>query len=215
MNSFFSAFDKSSLSQWKDQIIQDLKGKEHSVLELNDPIEELDYKAYYHQDETPSKNEYPGNYPYTRGLKTTNNNWMNGALLEIEDESKANKEALDLLMKGADLLVFKTIIENCDWSEVLSEIEFEYIKAQFNVPSVKDYIAIKSIVGNQLNNISFNFDPIKFGLGIISEVIEASKPQQHPVILVNAFGVQQLGATSWQEIAFALNIGHEYLLKLM
>ena len=108
MNSFFSTFDKTSLSQWKDQIIQDLKGKEHSVLEFHDPIEELDYKAYYHQDETASKNEAPGNFPYTRGLKTSDNNWMNGALIEITDESNANKEALALLMKGADLLVFKT-----------------------------------------------------------------------------------------------------------
>jgi methylmalonyl-CoA mutase len=215
MNSFFSAFDKSSLSQWKDQIIQDLKGKEHSVLEFHDPIEELDFKAYYHQDETASKNEAPGNFPYTRGLKTSDNNWMNGTLIEISDESKANKEALDSLMKGADLLVFKTTKTDCDWNKVLSEIKFEYIKAQFDVPSINDYSAIKEIIGNQLNNASFNFDPMATGLGIINKIVEASSYQQHPVLLVNGFGVQQLGATSWQEIAFSLNIGHEYLLNLM
>ena len=215
MNSFFSTFDKSSLSQWKDQIIQDLKGKEHSVLEFHDPIEELDYKAYYHQDETASKNEAPGNFPYTRGLKTSDNNWMNGALIEITDESNANKEALALLMKGADLLVFKTKKTDCDWNKVLSEIKLEYIKAQFDVPSIKHYTAIKEIVGNQLNTVSFNFDPMAIGLEIINELIEASGSQQHPVLVVNGFGVQQLGATSWQEIAFSINIGHEYLLKLM
>lgn len=215
MNSFFSTFDKSSLSQWKDQIIQDLKGKEHSVLEFHDPIEELDYKAYYHQDETASKNEAPGNFPYTRGLKTSDNNWMNGALIEITDESNANKEALALLMKGADLLVFKTKKNDCDWNKVLSEIKLEYIKAQFDVPSIKHYTAIKEIVGNQLNTVSFNFDPMAIGLEIINELIEASGSQQHPVLVVNGFGVQQLGATSWQEIAFSINIGHEYLLKLM
>lgn len=215
MNNFFSAFDKSSLSQWKDQIIQDLKGKEHSVLEFHDPIEELDYKAYYHKDETASKNEAPGKFPYTRGLKTSDNNWMNAALVEITDESEANNEALDLLMKGADLLVFKTKKTDCNWNTVLSDIKVKYIKVQFDVPSISDYTLIKEVIGNQLNTVSFNFDSVVTGLGTINEIIAASGSQQHPVLLINGFGVQQLGATSWQEIAFSLNIGHEYLLKLM
>jgi methylmalonyl-CoA mutase len=215
MNNFFSAFDKSSLSEWKDQIIKDLKGKEHSVLEFSDSIEELDYKAYYHQDEVQSSKETPGNFPYKRGLKTNDNNWLNGAFISIENESQANSEALDNLMKGADLLVFKATSNNCDWKKVLSGIQFEFIKAQFDVPSINDYKAIREIVGNYLNNVSFNFDPINDNSDSITQISEASKSKQHPSLLINGFAVQQLGATTWQEIAFCLNTGHEYLLKLM
>lgn len=217
MSNFFSAFDKSSLSEWKDQIIKDLKGKEHSILEFNDSIEELDYKAYYHQDEINPSNEAPGNFPYKRGLKTTDNNWLNAALITVEDDSKANTEALDNLMKGADLLVFSTSQTNCDWNKVLSGVKFEFIKAQFNVPSTNDYKAIKEVVKDHIDNISFNFDLLSndSNENTLSDLIAQNRETQHPVLLINGFKVQQIGATTWQEIAFCLNVGHEYLLKLM
>jgi len=217
MSNFFKAFEKSSLTEWKDQIIKDLKGKEHSVLEFNDPIEELNYKAYYHQDEIKSSNELPGNYPFKRGLKTSENNWLNGTFILIDDEASANSEALECLMKGADLLVFKTEKTNCDWDKVLSNVKFEYTKVQFDVPTASDYKAIKKIVAQHINNISFNFDLFSSdnGIDLFNEVSEQTRESQHPVFLVNGFGVQQLGATTWQEIAFSLNVGHEYLLKLM
>lgn len=217
MNSFFSAFDKTSLSEWKDQIIKDLKGKEHSVLEFNDSIEELNYKAYYHQDEINSNQEVPGVFPFKRGLKTTDNDWLNGAFVNIADESEANSEALNSLMKGANLLVFKTEKSDCDWKTVLSGIQFESIKTQFDVPSITDYKAIKETVGADLSNISFNFDLLSNNSedDLMNNISEQTRSSQHPVLLINGFGVQQLGATTWQEIGYSLNVGHEYLLKLM
>ena len=67
MNRFFKTFKKSSLNDWKDQIIKDLKGKEHATLEFNDPIEEIKFKAYYHQDEVIIPPQTPGNFPFKRG----------------------------------------------------------------------------------------------------------------------------------------------------
>ena len=217
MNNFFKAFDKSSLSDWKDQIIKDLKGKEHSVLEFSDSIEEIDYKAYYHQDEVNSKQEAPGNFPFTRGLKTTNNDWSNAAFISVTDAKTANAEALDNLMKGADSLVFKATKSGLDWQTVLNGVKFEFIKAQFDVPSIEDYNAIKAIAGAYVTNTSFNFDLLDSNIqsDLIAEISDKTKSVQHPVLKVNGFAVQQLGATTWQEIAFCLNVGHEYLLKLM
>lgn len=217
MNSFFSAFDKSSLNQWKDQIIKDLKGKDLSILEFHDSLEEIDYKAFYHQDEIKSNQEVPGNFPYTRGFKTTNNDWSNGAFISIIDDKKANDEALDYLMKGADLLVIKTLKLDCNWETIVSGIQFEFIKVQFDVPRIEDYFAIKELTKDHSDNISFNFDvhAKNSESGFIFTILKQGSKMSHNTFLVNGFSVQQTGATTWQEIAFCLNTGHEILLQLM
>ena len=216
MSTFFNAFNKVSKEEWKNQIISDLKGKDHSILEFNDLIEELEFKAYYHNSESTRNLETPGNYPFTRGLNLPDNNWSNGALIQVMNEKKANKEALQKLMSGADFLYFKCDRTDCDWATTLSGIKFEFIKAQFDVTSASDYSVIRAIIGDaHLNNVSFNYD-------LLSEESERSlliklseKTKGHPLFLVNGFAVQQLGATTWQEISFCLNVGHEYLLQLM
>ena len=64
MTDFFKEFNKVSKEEWKAQIISDLKGKSHNVLEIFDEIEEIQFDAYYHRTDIKDKNEVPGNFPY-------------------------------------------------------------------------------------------------------------------------------------------------------
>ena len=212
MNSFFEAFEKSSLNDWKDQIIKDLKGKEHSILEFEDSIEEINYKAYYHQDEASFDSGTPGLLPYTRGYKTDSSKWSNAAPILINDEKAANEEALDLLMKGANMLFFKPNKDNCDWKSVLNNIQLEHIDSQFVINSLEDYNAIKAIAPKAVmcydHFASQNAE-------LFNAIVEDNKSEQTLSLEVNGFAVQRSGATTWQEIAFCLNVGHEYLLELM
>ena len=212
MNNFFKAFEKSSLENWKDQIVKDLRGKEHTALEFYDPIEEIKIKAYHHQDEITTHPQMPGKFPFRRGYSTKNNTWSNAALIAIEDENEANKEALDILMKGANMLIFQPKINNCNWQKVLEGIQLEHIESQFIISTKQDFQKIKTIDANA--SIGYDHFAIR-NIELFEAIISHSSSHQSPALKVNGFGIQQAGGTSWQEIAFCINIGHEYLLQLM
>ena len=215
MSNLFSAFDKVSKEEWKAQIIEDLKGKEHAILQFHDPIEEIDFDAYYHNSDIKSKDEKPGNYPYKRGLNTSNNDWSNVQLVEISDAKEANKVAITLLMSGANALIFDPKQEVTDWETVLSGIQTEHINIQFNVTTYDEYQQVMAIVGQtHLHQVYFNVDLLA-DINALESFSQPLKSAQHPVFVVKANNVHESGATSWQEIGFALNAGHEYLVKLM
>ena len=49
----------------------------------------------------------------------------------------------------------------------------------------------------------------------LEQIVSNYSAQQKRFCLVNGFKIQQAGGTTWQEIAFCLSPGHEYLVKLM
>ncbi|MDB3906425.1 methylmalonyl-CoA mutase family protein [Crocinitomicaceae bacterium] len=213
MNNLFQEFPSVNLAEWKDKIVKDLKGKELSVLDIHDPIENIDFRAFYHKDERTSADLTPGSFPATRGSKTSNNDWSNGALVIVFDEKEANTKALDLLMKGANLLCFAGHKENIDWKKVLNKIQLEYIRTQFVVDGIDEVKQIISIAGSAKNQIAFCFDGLTFDMS--SELHDLMKESQTGTYIVNGYGVQRCGANTWQEVAFCLSTGHELLVKLM
>lgn len=213
MRKLFEKFQPSSLEEWTNQIVKELKGKELESLDFNDPIEEIDFRAFYHADNSPVSALNPGDFPATRGSKTTNNDWNNGALIDVKEEGTANKRALELLSSGADLLYFVQKTDKIDWTKVLEGVELQYIKAQFQVDTPADLVHILEIASEAKNHIAFCFNALHSEK--IVEISPFVRASQIPTFLVNGFGVQQSGATSWQEIVFCLSAGHEALLQLM
>ncbi len=213
MRKLFEEFLPTSLETWTDQIVKDLKGKELSILDFHDTIEELDYRAFYHADNTPIASLQPGDFPATRGSKTTTNDWANGAWIRVENAVEANKQALHFLMTGADLLCFEAASDAIDWSKVLEGIELPYIKAQFHVTSTDTAAEILAIAGEAKNQISFCFDALDTTQ--YPSIAHLMVAHQTPSVAVNGFKVQQCGATTWQEIAFCLSAGHEALVQFM
>lgn len=212
MEKLFNEFDSVNLESWTEKIVKDLKGKGIETLDFNDPIEEIDYRAFYNQEGFDAPDLSPGAFPGTRGTKTTNNEWNNGVYIEVSNEKYANEEALKALMQGADMIFFHSY-SSLDWKVVLNEIQLEFIKVQFKVTSVAEARTILSLVGNSQQNIAFCFDATE--ISSFTELFDDLKTKQVASFVVNGFGVQQCGATTWQEIAFCLSTGHEALLKLM
>lgn len=217
MNKLFSDFKKSSLEEWKNQFIKDLKGKDHGILEFNDEIEEIAFRAYYHSSELSCKGQQPGNYPYTRGNSQPENNWENAQMIEIKDEKIANNHALKLLMEGVDSIYFKSIKEATDWSMVLSDIQVEHITVCFEISSTDEYLSIISLAPVfKSRNVSFAYDLISNGnINDAAVFAEHLKQNQQAVFIINGFGIQQSGGSISQEIGFSINAGHEVLLQLM
>ena len=216
MSDFFKAFKKVSKEDWKNKLITDLKGKDTSLLQIDDEIEELNLSTYYHSEDLNISDTTPGNFPFTRGMNAPNNKWSNGFLVEIENETKANKKALETLNAGADLLVFKSRKPNTNWNSVLSEIQLEHIASQFVINSKDEFEAVHSCVSNS-SGVQYNIDFLEdqWNEDDFKSIAEKFKTKQQAFCSVSGFKIQQAGATTWQEISFCLSAGHEYLVKLM
>jgi methylmalonyl-CoA mutase len=212
-------FAPSSLTEWVEQLKKDLKGDEFSKLERNDLIEELAYPTFAHQESREISEQTPGKFPFTRGLKTKDNNWNNGSYLHVGNESSANKKALEVLMKGADLLIFDVgSIKSVDWKTLLNGIELQYIQSQFLISSHEHYKSLRSFLNGEIPSyITLNIDTIGQETDplLTNKLIEDLKNRQFASLYVDGASIQQTGATTWQEIGFCLSSGHEYLSKLI
>jgi len=213
MNSFFTEFTPVGKKEWMDKIHADLKGKNPSLLQHSDKIEEIEYSSAYHVSDR-TKHETPGAFPFTRGLKTQLNDWKNTAPVEVVNEKEANAQILHFLMTGADALWLIAKKEGIDWKIVLNDVQLEHINTQFSINSFEEMQSIQQMVAHTPNTVHFNFDFLANDLDF-STFATHFKENQQRFALVNGFGVQQSGATTWQEIAFCLSVGHDYLVKLM
>lgn len=212
MDNLFQEFPSVSLAEWKDKILKDLKGKDLSVLDFHDPIEAMDFRAYYHREDRDVESLTPGSFPATRGSKTDNNDWKNGVYIAVTDEKEANEKARKFLMMGADLLIFQAE-QAVNWKSILDGIQLEYIRTQFALASPDQINDILEIAGNAKNQIAFCFDAHAYT--VTPDLQKAMQESQIGTYVVNGYGVQRCGANTWQEIAFCLSTGHEMLLKLM
>ncbi len=213
MNSFFKEFNPVGKQEWIDKIHADLRGKDPSLLEHKDKIEEIDFSSVYHVSDQ-KKHETPGGFPFTRGLKTNLNDWKNTAYVVVSDEKEANAKILHFLMTGADALCLVSSKDNINWSVVLNEVQLEHINAQFTLNSFQEMLEIQKLTSQAANKVHFNFDFLTKDFDL-TQFGTHFKENQQRFALANGFGIQQSGGTTWQEIAFCLNTGHEYLLQLM
>lgn len=215
MSDFFSEFNAVSKEEWQAKLIADLKGKDPSILQVNDEIEELNFSSFHHKEDRLNEQEVPGNYPYTRGMNRAKNTWNNLALVHVRDEADANKIALKKLMSGATGLVFAALQSDLNWEKVLEGIELSAIQTQFYLTSVNDYHKLREITkGNELN-IQYNFDFIQYNKPEEIQEILRSHAAGQRFAMINGKGVFRIGATTWQEVAFCLSTGHSYLVELM
>lgn len=210
-------FPLSSLEEWKVQLQKELKGVDFSVLMRHDALEELDYASFQHADGVDVTAEIPGSLPFTRGTNAERNDWFNGQLVKVDDEKRANKQALEMLMKGCDLLLIDfNAREEVDLAMLFAEIQFEYIQVQFMRPSRKLYGELQAYFkGSFPSTVRFSIDFLAEDASVFDFFSREFKGLHRPFAYVNGFEVQQCGATAYQELAFCLSTGHAYLERLM
>lgn len=213
MNNFFSEFPKSSIEEWEDKLRKELKDNDLSeAFSKSDDIEGLSFKSYVHDSEVSVSDEVPGVFPFKRSQKSENNNWLNSVLIEVENELEANKNALEVLMTGADALIFNLTKENINLDQLLNEIGLEYIQVHFIVHSLDQFKVLNQRFEQTTLDVFYRVDFHKVDL---KEFIQHISSHQKPFCFVNAFSVQQSGASIKQELAYALSLGNEFLAKLL
>jgi methylmalonyl-CoA mutase len=209
-------FEVPDYKDWIERLQKDLSSEDFEKLNTYDPIEELSFSSFTHASIVKNTSDLPGTFPFTRGFNKNDNNWKVGAYIRVIDEQAANKKALDLLMKGCDLLVFQLTSEHTDLSSLLKNIGLEYIETQFKLTTIRQWNQVMKHFSNELPiTVKLNLDPLLLEKSELAEIANVLKSKQQPVFSIEGYKTLESGAASFQEIAFSLSTGHHLLFTLM
>jgi methylmalonyl-CoA mutase len=209
-------FEIPVYGSWIERIKKDLSPEEYSKLTTYDQIEELTINSCTHSSMVENLPKLPGEFPFTRGFNRTDNAWKVGAYIHVTDECASNEKALSLLMKGSDLLLFDLQKEEIDLVKLLRDIGLDYIESQFKLSNINQWRRLTDYFSYEIpSTIKFNLDPIHLTESDIEEVARSLKSKQYPVFSIEGHSILETGASSFQEIAFDLSVGHLILFKLM
>jgi methylmalonyl-CoA mutase len=238
----FSEFPPVTTAEWEGKIAEDLKGGDYAKKLMWDTGEGFLVKPYYRSEDLENLsfiNTLPGKFPYVRGHKKNHNDWYIRQDIHVEDIKKANKKALDVLMKGVNSLGF---IIHPKFQPTMREIESlcenifaDAVELNFICyhNSLKVVQVVEKLVKKYNRNLekiygSVDFDPLgQFTLkGVFPVSAEASfdlakqmiiAAQHLPnfkVITVNGTYFHNSGSSIVEELAFALAQGTNYLTQL-
>ncbi|MCL2100449.1 MAG: methylmalonyl-CoA mutase subunit beta [Fibromonadales bacterium] len=149
-NKLFLEFPDVSTEEWEATINADLKGADYEKKLIWKTLEGISVKPYYRKADTDGiswlLNSLPGEFPYVRGTKKTDNDWEVRVEIYEQDAKAANTAAKHNLERGAEALSFTSrICKSCN-----------VLKGQ-NIQSQADFNAL--LAGIDLNKVPvyFNF----------------------------------------------------------
>ena len=106
----FSDFSPVSTEQWMEKVTADLKGADFEKKLVWRTNEGFKVKPFYRKEDLEglkTTDSLPGEFPYLRGNKKDNNEWLVRQEIKVDDPAEANAKALDILNKGVDSLAFR------------------------------------------------------------------------------------------------------------
>ena len=239
---FFSEFISTGKKDWKNKIISDLKGKafEKLIWESPEGIEVSHFYTSEDLDRLSYLNTLPGEAPFNRGVKTSNNSWLIHQRFKADNMEATNKEIRAAIQSGISEVEVETkrVISEKDLEILLNKIHPEKVRICLNAGNQPDelYTFLKNYFSNgnyDLNNIkaSIEYDPLsKFlsdtnsGFGDTLEEIQSISFLIHElnnhlpgvsILSVHGDILNNAGATIPQELGISLSIGSEYMSFLV
>jgi len=238
-NKLFTEFPPVSTEQWEEVINQDLKGADYEKKLVWRTEEGFAVRPYYRAENLKDikfEGEMPGQFPFVRGTKCDNNWLTRQDYCLCNGIKEANKLALDGLNKGVESVGFYVgdkKLTAADFAELLNGIVLPAVEVNFcgccvktGKEMVENFIACVKKQGVKAEDVraSFDFSPLHmlttrggfcedydYLADIVKAVAEYPKVR---VINVEGYDFNDAGASSVQELAFALAIGNEYIAKL-
>jgi methylmalonyl-CoA mutase len=235
----FSEFPPVSTSAWEEKIREDLKGKDYENKLIWKTREGIKIKPFYRQEDLTFldlSQALPGDFPFLRGTKKTNNSWHIRQPLLVRDPAEANQTALDLIEKGVTSLDF-ILLKNKRLTEgtaerLLNNLPLNGIEINFSGyhPEAAAEMLIHYLRGTKQDNRicagSLNFDPLgrlcskghysfdseALSCEMLTRLIQMTDHLPYfRTVGVNARFFGNAGASAVQELAFGLAMGTEYL----
>lgn len=209
-------FEIPSLDQWISQLRKDLSEEDFQKLTIQNDIEEFHTLSYGHPDNSPKAITLPGTFPYTRGMSRENNNWNVGHSIYVSDEKQANHKALNVLMKGADLLIFQISKNEINLSQLLDQVGLEYIRTEFHVQNTEQWNTVFSYFSEGVpSTVSILIDPLILTQSERLDIARELRAKQFRTFNINGKKVLEAGSASTTEVGFCLSAGHSILFELI
>ena len=235
----FSDFSPVTTEQWMEKVTADLKGADFEKKLVWKTNEGFKVKPFYRKEDLEglkTTDALPGEFPYLRGNKKDNNEWLVRQEIRVDDVKDANAKALDILNKGIDSLSFHVKAKelNAAYLEMLLEgicaecVELNFSTCQGHVVDLAnllvEYFQKKGYDLNKLHG-SINFDYLNKMLvkgkekGSLVDTAKAliaatAALPEYRVTNVNALTLNNAGAYIYQELGYALAWGNEYMNQL-
>lgn len=238
----FPGFTPISKEEWDAKINKDLKGADYSKKLIWKTDEGFDVKPYYRREDLKELgilNKFPGNFPYERGVKVKSNDWYVRQDIMVTDIVKANKKALDVLMKGVNSLGFifdggfeptKDDLEKVTENIFADAVELNFLspKNHHNIVAYVEELVKK--YNRKLDNIygSVNYDPLgdfilkgifqsseNDAFDLAREMIDLARDLPNfKIIVVNGHYFVNSGSSVVEQVAFSLAQGANYLTQI-
>jgi len=237
----FEDFPPVSTGEWIEKIKTDLKGADFEKKLIWESPEGIKVKPFYRAEDIENL-EYIGNmpdqFPYVRGIKKDNEHLVRQDIF-VDDIEKANKKALDILMKGVTSLGFifsnKYIAKVSDIERLMENIYADSVEVNFMIgaASHKVLAVYEELVKKYNRNPekihgSVDFDPLfaitfkgkfcqteKYAFEHAVQILQAAEfLPKFKVFSVNGLNLRNAGANVIQELAYSLSMGAEYLTRM-
>ena len=241
-NKLFEEFPEVSTRQWMDKVTADLKGADFNRKLVWKTNEGIDVQPFYRAENLEDLNylnSLPGEFPYVRGNKKNNNDWLVRQSILVTDFAEANKKALNYLMKGVDSLAF--VFSGCteytvaDLAVLLNDIQLDAVEVNFvckcRACKIAELFVAYAKQGNyDLKSIpaSVEYDPFgkyaltgKFKIDqnfVIDQAVKminaTAELTKFKTLAVNGKNFGNAGSSIVQELAYSLALGAEYMSTL-
>ncbi|MDR2580828.1 MAG: methylmalonyl-CoA mutase subunit beta [Fibromonadaceae bacterium] len=144
----FAEFPDVSTEEWEAVIQADLKGADYEKRLIWKTLEGISVKPYYRKTETDGiswlLNNLPGEFPFARGTKKTDNNWEIRAEIYEQDAKAANAAAKHNLARGVEALSFRSrICKSCGLlkgQNIQSQADFNALLEGIDLNKVPVYL---------------------------------------------------------------------------
>ena len=236
----FAEFPPVTTEQWEEAIIKDLKGADYDKKLVWKTIEGFNVRPYYRAENLADikfMDTQPGQFPFVRGTKKSNEWLIRQDFCACESLEEANKLALDALMKGANSIGFKLSrkgIDNEGMAVLLKDICLKAIEVNFcgccpgkTRGAIDSFLKVAAAQGAAKDEIraSFDFSPLHsltvkghFCDDAYDKLADCIKAvAEYPnirVVAVKAFDFNAAGSSISQELGYGMAIGSEYMTAL-
>lgn len=230
----FSEFPPVSAENWKEKIIEDLKGADYEKKMIWRTGEGFNVNPFYRKEDLHAGciSCQPGEFPYTRGNKRCNC-WLVRQDINIDDAAEANAKTRKLIGEGVGSVAFKVkgkLVTPEYIPALLAGIDAEKTELNFDVCQGK-VVEFTTLLEEYLRQRGFDLEKVKGSIGYdpiekemlagkvcenytetMKALIEATSAMpEFRCITVNSGKLNNAGAYITQELGYALAWGNEYL----
>lgn len=230
----FSEFSPVSTENWKNKIVEDLKGADYDKKMIWRTTEGFNVNPFYRKEDLPQGCDtvQPGKFPFTRGNKECNC-WLIREDINIDDAAEANARAKKVIGEGVDSISFKVkgkLVTPEYIPTLLCGIDAEKVELNFDV-CVGKVVEFAQFLMEYYKQRGFDLEKIRGSIGydpiakemlagkvldnyteVIKALVEATSCMPgFRCIAVNSCKLNNAGAYITQELGYALAWGNEYM----